>query len=113
MSATPRPTVPAAPCPSGPKNDSSVRTNIGMDRRACVSLSQPRRFADLMNMTWLLMVSGVIGAWTMLGMLCAERRRRVQDVDFAAAARRQALARDAERRAARARKSQATPGEPA
>lgn len=48
-------------------------------------------------MGWLLLVGGIIGAWAMLNVLCAERERRVQTLDINATARRQAAERAAER----------------
>ena len=55
-------------------------------------------------MTWLLTIGAACGVWAALNVLCAERQRRVQAVDFHAGARRQAALREAERLAALARK---------
>ena len=63
-------------------------------------------------MAWLLVVGGIVGAWALLNVLCAERQRRVQAVDFDAAARRQALARAAERLAKQTRKNPPPPPPP-
>jgi hypothetical protein len=60
-------------------------------------------------MAWLLVVVGVVAAWAMLNVLCAERHRRVQVIDLDAAARRQAAARDADRAAAKIRKNPPPP----
>ena len=59
------------------------------------------------DVTWILIIGATLGAWAALNVLCAERHRRVQAVDFEASARRQAALRQAERLAALARKQEA------